>query len=77
MSTVSLEEAQAHLPELIERLQPGEQLVITRDEKPVAHLTGTVESLAPKRQLGTMRGSVLFMAPDFRRSARRLQRYFE
>ena len=36
MSTVTLEEAQAHLPQLIERLQPGEEIVITRDQKPVA-----------------------------------------
>jgi prevent-host-death family protein len=38
MSTVTLEEAQAHLSELIGRLQPGETLVITRHEKPVARL---------------------------------------
>jgi prevent-host-death family protein len=38
MSTVTLEEAQAHLSELIDRLQPGETLVITRHEKPVARL---------------------------------------
>ena len=36
MSTVTLEEAQAHLAELIDQLQPGEQIVITRDQKPVA-----------------------------------------
>ena len=33
MSTVTLEEAQAHLPQLIERLQPGEEIVITRDRE--------------------------------------------
>ena len=32
MTTVTLEEAQAHLPELIARLHPGEELVITRDQ---------------------------------------------
>jgi antitoxin (DNA-binding transcriptional repressor) of toxin-antitoxin stability system len=43
MSTVTLEEAQAHLPQLIEQLQPGEEIVITRDEKPVA----TVRAIPP------------------------------
>jgi antitoxin (DNA-binding transcriptional repressor) of toxin-antitoxin stability system len=47
MSTVTLEEAQAHLSELIDRLQPGETVVIIRDEKPVARLL--VEA-SPKRK---------------------------
>ena len=33
MSTVTLEEAQAHLSELIDRLQPGEEIVITRERE--------------------------------------------
>ncbi len=65
MPTITLEEAQAHLPELIERLQPGEELVITSNQKPVARLTGAVEAVRAERRLGTMRGSVLSMAADF------------
>jgi antitoxin (DNA-binding transcriptional repressor) of toxin-antitoxin stability system len=65
MPTVTLEEAQAKLPELIAQLQPGEEVIITRDQKPVARLTGTGEPLKPQRKLGTMKGSVLYMAPDF------------
>ena len=40
MSTVTIEEAQARLPELIDRLAPGEELVITRGKQPVAKLIG-------------------------------------
>jgi antitoxin (DNA-binding transcriptional repressor) of toxin-antitoxin stability system len=47
MSTFTLEEAQARLPQLIERLQPGEEIVITRDQKPVARL---VAEERPKRK---------------------------
>jgi prevent-host-death family protein len=65
MSTVTLEEAQAHLPQLIEQLQPGEEIVITRDEKPVARLTGANDSAKPRRKLGTMQGTILFIAADF------------
>ena len=43
MSTVTLEEAQARLPELIARLAPGEELIITRDAQPVARLVGESE----------------------------------
>lgn len=38
MSTITIEEAQAKLPELIEKLGPGEEIVITRDAQPVAKL---------------------------------------
>jgi antitoxin (DNA-binding transcriptional repressor) of toxin-antitoxin stability system len=62
---ITLEEAQARLPELIERLQPGEELIITRDQQPVARLTAADQTPKPLRKLGTLKGSVLYMAPDF------------
>lgn len=37
--SISVEEAQARLPNLIEELKPGEELVITRAAEPVARLT--------------------------------------
>ena len=77
MSSVTLEEAQAKLPELINRLQPGEELLITRDQKPIAKLTGTAWPPSPKRQLGTMKGSVLHMAPDFDAPLDELKEYME
>ena len=39
MPSVALEAALAQLPKVIERLKPGEAMVITRDETPVARLT--------------------------------------
>ena len=65
MSTVTLEEAQAHLPELIARLQAGEEIVITRDNQPVAKLTAQSRPNRPPRRPRTLRGTVLYMAPDF------------
>jgi antitoxin (DNA-binding transcriptional repressor) of toxin-antitoxin stability system len=66
MATVTIEVAQATLSELIHRLTPGEELVITENDKPVARLVPTVAEAPTKpRQLGTMRGTVLYMAPDF------------
>ena len=37
-TTVTLEEAQAHLAELISQLTPGEEVVITDNQQPVARL---------------------------------------
>lgn len=61
MTTIPLEEAQAHLKELVEQLKPGEELTLTRDSKPVATLKATPAS-RPTPQLGTLRGTVLSMA---------------
>ena len=38
MSMVTIEEAQAKLPELIDKLTPGEEVVIIRNKQPVARL---------------------------------------
>jgi antitoxin (DNA-binding transcriptional repressor) of toxin-antitoxin stability system len=42
MSTVTIEEAQAKLPELIEQLGIGDEIVITRGAHPVAKLVPPV-----------------------------------
>jgi prevent-host-death family protein len=65
MTTVTVEEAQSQLAHLIEKLRPGEVITITRDDKPLARLTGAEESPRPTPRLGTMRGTVLSIAPDF------------
>ena len=39
-TTLPLEEAQARLPELIEHLAPGDEIVITQKGQPVAKLVG-------------------------------------
>ncbi len=60
---VTLEEAKAHLPELIAQLAPGEEVVITDNQQPVARLLPVKSQ--PQHKLGTMRGSVQYIAPDF------------
>jgi len=66
MQTFTIQEAQSHLAEIIDKLPPGEEAVITRDAMPVATIRATTSSTPRKqRQLGTLKGSVLYMAPDF------------
>lgn len=64
MATVTIEEAQAHLGDLIDKLQPGEEVVITRNAEPVAKLVaaGTPTLL---RQPGLLKDKILYMAEDF------------
>jgi len=66
MTTVTLKEAQTALADLIHRLAPGDEVVITENDQPVARLvpTSPIPKMA-RRQLGTMKGTVLYMAPDF------------
>jgi prevent-host-death family protein len=62
MPTVTIEEAQNKLSELIHRLTPGEEVVITENDQPVARLVPTAPTLARKPpQFGTLRGTVLSM----------------
>ncbi len=62
MSAVTIQEAQAELPDLIRRMMAGEEVVITENNRPVAKLVAAPpERPAKPRQLGTMRGTVLSM----------------
>lgn len=63
MTTISLAEAQSKLGELIHQLVPGDEVVITENNQPVARLTPAQPT--SERKLGTLKGSVLYMAPDF------------
>jgi prevent-host-death family protein len=64
MTIVTLEEAQAHLGDLIDHLQMGEEVVITRNAEPVAKL---VPATTPTtfRQPGLLKDKILYMAEDF------------
>ena len=63
-TTVTLEEAQAHLTELVARLVPGEDVVITQDKQPIAKLTGQREARRQPRQPGSAKGKLLLLSED-------------
>lgn len=67
MPSIAINEAKAKLDELIHRLTPGEELVITENDQPVAKLVSTepLGGLPKVPKLGTQWGSVLYMALDF------------
>ena len=69
MATITIEEAQTKLGELIHSLKPGEEVVITENDRPVATLALPRQTRQPDeagmarqpRELGKMKGTVLSM----------------
>jgi prevent-host-death family protein len=64
MSTVTIEEAKAHLGELIERLQPGEEILITDHGQPLAQVRKADRTSWPCKA-GSYRRAEFWMASDF------------
>lgn len=64
MSTVTIEEAQAKLAEIIDRLIPGEELIITRDNHPVAKLVGQPSEARKPRRPGSAKGKLIILEDD-------------
>jgi prevent-host-death family protein len=62
MSTVSVRDARASLPRLIDRELSGEEVVITRKGRPVVKLTPVEPAKAEPRRLGALEGQFHF--PD-------------
>ena len=77
MPTVTIEEAQNKLTELIHRMTPGEEVVITENDQPVARLVATAPPERKPRQAGTLKGTVLYMAPDFDAPLEDFREYME
>lgn len=69
MQIVRINDAQSRLPELVDSLAKGDEIVITRDDKPVAKLTSSSAVLPPSNSLRDLRptsvGSVIQpLSPD-------------
>jgi prevent-host-death family protein len=64
MSTVPIEEAKARLDELIARLQPGEEILITDKGQPLAQVKKADRTSWPCKA-GSYRKAEFWMAPDF------------
>ena len=65
MNPIPVEQAQGRLADIIAKLPPGDELVLTQADKPVAILRTVAPRTQNARRFGTMKGSILSMAPDF------------
>ena len=76
MNTVSIEEAQARLAELIQQLAPGEEMVITDGGRPVAQVKKAERTSWPSKA-GCYQKSEFWMAPDFDAPLEDFREYME
>jgi prevent-host-death family protein len=58
MVTVTVVEAKAHLSELLDKVEAGEQVVITRHGKPVANISAAVQPKKPMPSMAKFRASM-------------------
>lgn len=78
MTTISINEAESRLSELIRQLKPGEEVLITENNQPVARLLPTAgHPQNQPRQPGTLRGTVTYMAADFDAPLDEFKEYME
>jgi prevent-host-death family protein len=63
MTTVSVAEAQAHFPELLEKVAAGQEVVITRDDAPLA-LMAPIRKTKPQPQFGSCKGMLTIVSDD-------------
>ncbi|BAC89966.1 type II toxin-antitoxin system Phd/YefM family antitoxin [Gloeobacter violaceus] len=64
MVTITIQEAQANLPDLLHNLKPGEELVITENERPLAKLVSQKPPLTQRPGPGLLKGMITIMADD-------------
>jgi prevent-host-death family protein len=63
MPTIDIAAAQNQLPDLLEAVRKGENVIISEDGKPVAQLV-VIPSVTGVRKFGTMKGKI-WIAEDF------------
>ncbi len=78
MTSLSIQEAQANLPDLVHGLTLGDEVVIVENDRAVARIVSAVEHpKRPPRRPGTLRGTVLYMAQDFDAPLEDFKEYME
>ena len=76
METINIHAAKTNLSKLIERVENGEEIIISRAGKPVARLSPAPDPTLPPRQFGQWAGKVWY-APDYDQADAEIQKMFE
>ena len=76
MPSVTIEEAQAQLPQLLQKLQPGQEIIITEHGQPLARVQKADQTSWPC-QAGSYKKAGFWMAPDFDAPLEGFEEYME
>ncbi len=76
MSTLNLNDAEAHLPQIIAGLKPGDEVIITDQGQPVAKLVRSERTTWPCKA-GSAKDTTHWMAPDFDAPLEDFKEYME
>jgi antitoxin (DNA-binding transcriptional repressor) of toxin-antitoxin stability system len=77
--TMELDEVKSTLAELVDTLAPGDEVVLTRDAKPVAKLVSQAEERVPQQRPapGFLSHMILHIADDFDAPLECMKEYME
>jgi len=77
LATITVEEAQINLKELIHQVAAGQEIIITENQQPVARLVSELPKKKQRPAPGLGKGSIIYMAPDFDESLEEFKEYME
>jgi prevent-host-death family protein len=78
LEQVNMHEAKTHLSRLVERVEGGEEIVISRAGKPAAKLVPVFEVKPPKRKLGGWAGLMPMPSDEeMEKADREIEQLFE
>ena len=63
-TSITIEEAQASLKDLIHKLNPGQELIITENEQPIAKLISEPQKSRQRPGPGLCKGMITIIADD-------------
>lgn len=64
LTSITIEEAQASLKDLIHKLNPGQELIITENEQPIAKLISEPQKSQQRLGPGLCKGMITIIAED-------------
>lgn len=76
MTQATIHQAKTHLSKLIRKALDGEEVIIAKRDKPLVRLEA-VHSKKSKRKLGSGKGLVTYIAPDFDEPLKDFSEYME
>lgn len=74
MSQFNIAETKTHFSALVQKALLGEEVVITHDSKPILKLVPVI-TMKQERTPGSVKGKVIYVAPDFDATSEKFQDY--